>query len=259
MLVAYLKDRDMLRALGASCQYVRVVTNSPSINRVSTFSPSRANFGKRELPCQRDDLVPVPPGGWLRSAQREEPLRVGGLPQVQLRTAEMRLNAPWILHGFDALVIGRQLEPILGERGDLIFNLERAFVHPDGDLFTRQAVFAKEPPVFEADIAMRIERAGKLRRIQHAGEDLVGVGASQHATQHGLWAVPPVLARTMGEMMFAIVIGPPGSVRPLDLWPGPRVIGSRPVCALPGPESDARESSDGRSDRAERVSWWRCV
>ena len=142
---------------------------------------------------------------------------------MQLRAAEMRLNAPWILHGFDALVIGRQLEPILGERGGLIFNLERAFVHPDGDLFTRQAVFAKEPPVFEADIAMRIERAGKLRRIQHAGEDLVGVGASQHATQHGLWAVPPVLARTMGEMMFAIVIGPPGSVRPLDLWPGPRV------------------------------------
>jgi len=78
------------------------------------------------LPCQRDDLVPVPPGGWLRSAQREEPLRVGGLPQVQLRAAEMRLNAPWILHGFDALVIGRQLEPILGERGGVqLFGREK--------------------------------------------------------------------------------------------------------------------------------------
>src|SRR5258708_30075001 len=152
----------MLRASGASCQYVRVVTNSPSINRVSTFSPSRANFGKRELPCQRDDLVPVSPGGWLRSAQREEPLRVGGLPQVQLRAAKMRLNAPGILHRFDALVIRRHLEGILGERGRLIFDLERAFVHPDGDLLPRQAVFAKEPPVFEAHVAMRIERASKL-------------------------------------------------------------------------------------------------
>jgi len=142
---------------------------------------------------------------------------------VQLPTAEMRLNAPRILHGFDALVIGRQLEPILRERGGLIFNLERSFIPPDGDLFTRQAVFAKEPPVFEADIAMSIERASKLRRIEHTREDLVGVGASQHATQHGLWTVPPVLARTMGEMMFAIVIGPPGSVRPLDLRPGLRV------------------------------------
>ena len=60
--------------------------------------------------------------------------------------------------------------------------MTRAFIHPDGDLLPRQAITAFEPPVFEADIAMRIERAGKLRRIQHAGEDLVGVGASQHAT-----------------------------------------------------------------------------
>lgn len=35
---------------------------------------------------------------------------------------EMRLNAARILHGFDALVIGRQMERILGERGGLIFD-----------------------------------------------------------------------------------------------------------------------------------------
>ena len=101
---------------------------------------------------------------------------------MQLWATEMCLDAARILHGFDALVIGRQAERILREGGGLIFDLERAFVHPDGDLLPRQAIFAKEPPVFEADLSMRIERAGKLGRIQHAGEDLVGVGASQHAT-----------------------------------------------------------------------------
>jgi len=72
----------------------------------------------------------------------------------------MRLDAPRILHRFDLPVIGRQLERVLGERGDLVFDLERAFVHPEGDLLTCQAVFAKEPLVFETGIALSIERAG---------------------------------------------------------------------------------------------------
>ncbi len=60
---------------------------------------------------------------------------------MQLRAAEMRLDAPRILHRFDALVIGRQVERILGERGGLVFNLERSFVHPDRDLFPGQAIW----------------------------------------------------------------------------------------------------------------------
>jgi len=132
----------------------------------------------------------------------------------------MRLDAPGILHRFDVLVIGRQVERILGECGGLVFDLERAFVHPDRDLLPRQAIFPKEPPVFEADIAMSIEVAGKLHRIQHAGEHLVGVSPSQHATQHGLWAVPPILALTMRVMMLTVVVLPPRPVGLLHFRPG---------------------------------------
>ena len=70
---------------------------------------------------------------------------------MQLRAAEMRLDTARILHRFNPLAIRRQVERIFGERSGLIFDLERAFVHPDRDLLTRQTVFAKEPPVFEAD------------------------------------------------------------------------------------------------------------
>ena len=101
------RDRE---ELGVLCLHVR-----------ESLIPGNV-LGFHRVIGQRDDLVPVPPGGWLRSAQREEPPRVGGLPQVQLRAAEMRLNAPWILHGFDALVIGRQVERILREGGGLIFD-----------------------------------------------------------------------------------------------------------------------------------------
>ena len=145
---------------------------------------------------QRDELASVPTRNRGKAAQREQPLCVGGLPQVQLRAAEMRLNAPGILHGFDGSVIGPKAERILGERRGLVFNLERSFVHPDGDLLPGQAVFAKESPVFEADKAMSIEMTDKLGGIQHAGEHHVGVHPSQRATQHRLRTVPPILART---------------------------------------------------------------
>src|SRR5207247_4712281 len=104
---------------------------------------------------------------------------------------------------------------------------------PDGDLLPCQAVFTKEAPVFEADIAMLIKRAGKLCRIQHAGEHLVGVGASQHAMQHCLWAVAPILALLVSKVMFGVVVLPPRLVRLLNLRTGARigeaVVGEPPL------------------------------
>ncbi len=145
----------------------------------------------------------------------------------------MRLDAPGMFHRFNAPVVGRHVEGVLRERSGLVDNLERAFVHPDGDLLARQAIFPKEPPVVDMRIPMSIQSAGKLGRIQDAGEDLIGIGPSQDAAQHLLWTVPPILACPMGEMMLVIVIGPPGTVCLLHLRPGPRlgkaVVGEPPL------------------------------
>lgn len=46
---------------------------------------SRAYVEKQELPCQCDDLAPIPTRCGVWSSQREQPLGVEGLPQVQLR------------------------------------------------------------------------------------------------------------------------------------------------------------------------------
>jgi hypothetical protein len=73
----------------------------------------RAHVEQRELSCQRDDLAPIPQRGRFWSSQREQSFSVGGLPQVQMRAAEMFLNAPRIIYRFDAPVIGRQVESIL--------------------------------------------------------------------------------------------------------------------------------------------------
>lgn len=82
-------------------------------DRLEALLTGRTPVWERELSCQCNDLAPIPTWGRVWAAQREQPLRVGGLPQVQLWAAEMRLDAARILHRFDALAIGRQVECIL--------------------------------------------------------------------------------------------------------------------------------------------------
>ena len=84
--------------------------------------------------CKRDDVASLLPRGWLWSPQSQKPLSLAFLPQVELWAAEMRLDAPRILHRFDLLVIGGESDRIFGERRGLVFNPERSFVHPNGDL-----------------------------------------------------------------------------------------------------------------------------
>src|SRR5712672_170899 len=93
------------------------------------------------------------------------------------------------------------------------------FIDPDGNLLTRQAVLAKEAPVFEVDIAMLIEVAGKLHSIQHTGEHLFRVGASQHPTQDLRGTMSPILALTVSVMMLDVVVLPPCQVGLLNLRP----------------------------------------
>ena len=65
-----------------------------------------AKLRKRELSRKRDDFTLFLPRDWLWPPQREEPLSLRELPEIELRTAKMRLQAARILHLVDLLLIG---------------------------------------------------------------------------------------------------------------------------------------------------------
>src|SRR5258708_9737555 len=66
---------------------------------------------------------------------------------------------------------------------------------------------------------MLIEVAGKLHRLQHTGEHLFWVGASQHSTQDLRGTMSPVLALTVSVMVLDVVVLPPCLVGKLYLRP----------------------------------------
>jgi hypothetical protein len=125
-----------------------------------------AHVKERELPGQRDDVAPVPARGRVWAAQREQPLGLRELPEVELRAAKSGFQAARIGHFRDLLIL-RELNGVQRERRGVVLDLEGAFVHPHGDLFSGQTILSKEPPVLEFDIAMSVKMTGKLRRIQH--------------------------------------------------------------------------------------------
>ncbi len=138
----------------------------------------RAHIEERELPGQRDDLAPVLTRCRVRAAQGEEPLGFGELPQVQLGTAKRRLDTAGLCHLGNLLMIGLEGEGVQSESRGLIFDFERFLIHPDRDFFPGEPIFAKEAPVTEADVAMLVQVARKLRGIQHPREDLFRVGGT---------------------------------------------------------------------------------
>ena len=187
------------------------------------LSSSRANLGKRELSCQGDNLPPVPLRDPFWSSQREQPLGPRELPQVQLWAAKRCVNAAGIRHLGDLLMIGLEGEGIQGECRRLVFDFERFFVDPHRDLFPGKPIFAKEPPVAEANVLMLVQMTGKLRGIEHPREDLFRVRSSQHPALHIGGAVPPVLAGAMGKVMLAVVMVPPLLVFREHLRPSARI------------------------------------
>jgi hypothetical protein len=156
-----------------------------------------------------DDLAPVPTLCRFWSPQREQPLGLGELPEVQLWAAKRRLDAARILDLGNLLMIGLEGEGVQGECRRLVFDFERVLVDPHGDLFPGEPIFAKEAPVAEADVTMLVQMARKLCGIQDPREHLVRVGAPQHPAQHVRGAVPPVLAGAMGKVMLMVVMVPP--------------------------------------------------
>jgi len=58
----------------------------------------RAKLRKHELLCKSNDPASFLPHAWLWTTQSKHPFRVRDLPQVQLRTAKMCLQAARILH-----------------------------------------------------------------------------------------------------------------------------------------------------------------
>ena len=102
--------------------------------------------------------------------------------------------------------------------------ITRVLIDPHGYLFSSgQPIFPEEFPVLEPDIAMFIDLAGELSRIQGPREHLFGDCAAQHPAQDFQGAVSPVLALPMGVMFFLVVVLPPGLMGLLNLRPGPRI------------------------------------
>src|SRR5205085_8911442 len=95
------------------------------------------------------------------------------------------------------------------ERGRLVLHLQRVLIHPHRDLFSSQSILSEKLPVLEPDIAMAINLAGKLGRVQRPRKHVFGNGAAQHSTQHRLWAVSPVLPLPMSKMVLHVVVMPP--------------------------------------------------
>ena len=102
--------------------------------------------------------------------------------------------------------------------------ITRVLIDPHGYLFSSgQPIFPEEFPVLELDIAMFIDLAGELSRIQGPRQYLFGGCAAQHPAQDFQGAVSPVLALPMGVMVLTIVVVPPRLMSLLDLRPGARV------------------------------------
>ncbi len=145
---------------------------------ISPVLAGRAPLKERKLSCQSNELAPIPPWGWFWAAQREQPLSLGKLPQVQLWAVKRRLDAAGIRHLSDLLMIGLEGNGVEGEGRRLVFDFERVLVDPHRDLFPGESIFAKEAPVAEADIAVFVQMTGKLRGIQHPREDLFWIRSS---------------------------------------------------------------------------------
>jgi hypothetical protein len=109
------------------------------------------------------------------------------------------------------------------ERCGLVLDFQIALIDPHRDIFPSQTALAIKAPMLEADEAMSINLTGELGSIQGPREYLFGKGPAQDTTQHCFWAVPPVLAFTVGVMRLSIVVVPPRLMCPLDLWPGARI------------------------------------
>ena len=100
---------------------------------------------QRKLPCQLDDLAPIPTWCRVWAAQCEQPLGLRELPEVKLWATKPGFQAARIGYFRDLLIL-RELNGVQCERRGLVLDFECAFVHPHGDLFPGEPIFAKEAP-----------------------------------------------------------------------------------------------------------------
>ncbi len=83
----------------------------------------------------------------------------------------MRLQTAGVLHLSNLLLIGRKAHRIERESCGLVLHFERVLIHPYRDLFSGgQPIFPEEFPVFESNVAVFINLASELGRVQRALE-----------------------------------------------------------------------------------------
>src|SRR6266567_4466702 len=139
-----------------------------------------------------------------------------GLRKLRLQTASIRDRS-------DRGAIRCQADRIQREGRRLVLHFQRILINPHRDLFSSQSILSEKLPMLEPDIAMAINLAGKLGRVQRPRKHVFGNGTAQHSTQHRLRAMSSVLALAVGKMVLHVVVVPPGLMGLLYLRPGPRV------------------------------------
>jgi len=89
----------------------------------------------------------------------------------------MRFQAVRVLHFGDVLLIWRQANRNQRECCCLVLDFQRLLIHPHRDLRTCQSVLPVQFPMVEPDVAVFIDLAGKLGRVQGPRKNLFGNGA----------------------------------------------------------------------------------
>ena len=114
--------QDETPALGAGHQPARSRGHPHIEGRGNTLRSlaNRARERERELPRQCDDPAPALPRSRFWSAQRQEPLGLRELPEIELWAAKMRLQTAGIRDGSDLALIWRKANRIQREGCRLI-------------------------------------------------------------------------------------------------------------------------------------------
>ncbi len=106
----------------------------------------------------------------------------------------MRFNAARILHLRDVLVIRLKGDGKDRERSRLILHLDLPFIDPHGNFFPCSPILPKESPVPESNRRVSVQISRKAGRIQDTLKHRLGIGPTEHATQHVIWTVPSILS-----------------------------------------------------------------
>ena len=150
---------------------------------------SRTESREWELTSEKDDIARFLPRNRFWPPQCEQPLRLRELPEVELWTAKMCLQATGVRHFGDLAGIFFDGKLVQGERGGLVGDLQVPVIDPHRYIFPGQPPLAIKASVLEFHEAVAINLASELRGVQRTREHLFGEGPAHRtprSTEAGL-------------------------------------------------------------------------